>query len=138
MNNTTAMAVKFVENNPHLNVKEWGKGMQHHYKPLAWAMNEVVTSSIERPDANNYTIFYKNAVVITKDGYGRCMLHGVTVGHAISKAGINIDNVKKVVIVENYETCHSGKIVVVRRVTEYHGKESVIRKIIKAVNNWVR
>lgn len=136
MNNTTATAIKFVENNPHLNVKEWGKGMQHTHKPLAWAMNEVVTSRIKRPDTDNYTISYKNAVVITKDGYGRRMPHGVTIGHAVSKAGIDIDNVKKVVIVENYETCHSGKVVVIRKVTEYHGKGSLIQKFITVIRKW--
>ena len=136
MNSTTITAVKFVENNPNLDVKVWGKGMSHFNRPLSWAMNEVAISNVERPDTDNYTITYKNAVIITKDGYGRRVPHGVTVGHAISKAGISIDDVKKVVVVENFETSSSGRIATIRKVTEYSGKISLIHRLVTIIKSW--
>lgn len=136
MNSTTITAVKFVENNPNLDVKVWGKGMSHFNRPLSWAMNEVATSNVERPDTGNYTITYKNAVIITKDGYGRRVPHGVTVGHAISKARISIDDVKKVVVVENFETSSSDKIATIRKVTEYSGKVGLLYRLVTIVKGW--
>lgn len=136
MNSTTITAVKFVENNPNLDVKVWGKGMSHFNRPLSWAMNEVATSNVERPDTDNYTITYKNAVIITKDGYGRRVPHGVTVGYAISKAGISIDDVKKVVVIENFETNNSGKTAIIRKVTEYSGKVGLLYRLVTIVKGW--
>ena len=138
MNSTSATAIRFIENNQNLDVKEWGRGMRHVSKPLSWAMNEVVSSKVDRPDVGNYTLSYKNAVIITKDGYGKRVPHGVTVGHAISKAGISIDDVKKVVIVENFETSSSGKIATIRKVTEYYGKVGLIRRLVTIIKSWIK
>ena len=138
MNNTAATAIKFIENDPHLDVNRWGKGMKHVNKPLSWAMNEVVSSKVDRPDVGNYTLSYKNAVIITKDGYGKRVPHGVTVGHAISKAGISIDDVKKVVIVENFETSSSGKIATIRKVTEYSGRIGLIYRLVTVIKRWIK
>ena len=138
MNSTSATAIKFIENDPHLDVNRWGKGMKHVNKPLSWAMNEVASSKVDRPDVGNYTLSYKNAVIITKDSYGKRVPHGVTVGHAISKAGISIDDVKKVVIVENFETSSSGKIATIRKVTEYYGKVGLIRRLVTIIKSWIK